>query len=181
MIHVKLLLISVSTVLFFNACDTKKTYPDEAVEKINPAAKENAQDSIEERNKQIALLCIKVWSNGNVDKIVKHLAPNTIEFGDESNPPVKGIDSTKQFMKMWNSSVSGYRSDNELAVSDLDYVFVYAGWSGTFKTDFMGMKTTGKSFKFKDVDIFRFDEKGQITEHRAVHFSTVLKQLATQP
>jgi predicted ester cyclase len=83
-------------------------------------------------------------------------------------------------MQLWNSSVKDYKSDNELAVSDGDYVFVYAGWSGTFKSDFMGMKTSGKSFKFKDVDIFKFNEESKITEHRAVHFSTVLMQLASQ-
>ncbi|GAA4385090.1 ester cyclase [Hymenobacter koreensis] len=176
----KLLLINVSILLFLIGCNTKKTYPDTNTDKTNLIAKEHAQDSIEGRNKQIALLCIKSWSEGNVDEIVKHLAPNTIEFGDESTPPVQGVDNAKQFMHLWNSSVKDYRSDNELAVAEGDYVFVYAGWSGTFKNDFMGMKTSGKSFKFKDVDIFKFNKNGQIIEHRAVHFSTVLKQLANQ-
>lgn len=177
----KSLLIGVSILLFASSCKNNKTAHDNTPNNANVGAKQNAQDKIEERNKKIALLCIKSWSNGNIDEIVKHLAPNTVEFGDESSPPVRGIDSAKQFMQLWNSSVKDYKSDNEIAVSDSDYVFVYAGWSGTFKNDFMGMKTTGKSFKFKDVDIFRFNDKGQITEHRAVHFSTVLKQVAFQP
>jgi len=59
-------------------------------------------------------------------------------------------------------------------------VFVYADWSGSFKGDFMGLKTPGKSFKFKDVDIFKFDDEGKITEHRAVLFSTFLKQIASE-
>ena len=141
---------------------------------------ENTEGSKEEQNKKIALLCIKSWSTGNIDEIVKHLAPNTADFGDESTPPARGIDSVKYFMQTWNSSVKDYKADHEVAVADDDYVFVYAGWSGTFKNDFMGMKTTGKSFKFKDVDIFKFNDESKITEHRAVHFSTVLKQLASQ-
>lgn len=176
----KKLLICATTILFLISCNDNKTASETMTDKGNSASKENTQEEKEEKNKQIALLCIKSWSNGNIDEIVKHLALNTVDLGDESTPPARGIDSVKFFMQMWNSSVKDYKSDNELAVSDNDYVFVYAGWSGTFKNDFMGMKTTGKSFKFKDVDIFKFNDEGKITEHRAVHFSTVLKQLATQ-
>ena len=141
---------------------------------------EHIKESKEEQNKKIALQCIKAWSAGNIDEIVSHLAPNTADLGDESTPPARGIDSVSYFMRTWNSSVNDYKADHEIAVADDDYVFVYAGWSGTFKNDFMGMKTTGKSFKFKDVDIFKFNDESKIIEHRAVHFSTVLKQLASR-
>jgi predicted ester cyclase len=167
-------IITATAILTLSACNNNnKPNNDNSTKKIT-------QESKEEKNKQVALRCIQAWSNGNIDEIVKHLAQNTADLGDESTPPARGIDSVKFFMQLWNSSVKDYRSDNELAIADSDYVFVYAGWSGTFKSDFMGMKTTGKSFKFKDVDIFKFDDEGKITEHRAVHFSTVLKQLATE-
>jgi predicted ester cyclase len=177
----KKVLICAATLLFLIGCNDSKTSSDTIADKNIPTPMESTQETKEEQNKQTALLCIRSWSNGNIDEIVKHLAPNTVDLGDESTPPARGIDSAKFFMQMWNSSVKDYKSDNELAVSDNDYVFVYAGWSGTFKNDFMGMKTAGKSFKFKDVDIFKFNDEGKITEHRAVHFSTVLKQLAAQP
>lgn len=176
----KMLLISATALLYLISCNDAKTSSDTLANKSKPAPTENTLETKEEQNKQTALLCIRAWSNGNIDEIVKHLAPNTVDLGDESTPPARGIDSVKLFMQLWNSSVKNYTSDNELAVSDGDHVFVYAGWSGTFKKDFMGMKTTGKSFKFRDVDIFTFNDEGKITEHRAVHFSTVLKQLATQ-
>ena len=176
----KMLLSSICIVLLIYGCNTKKDSAATKADKANFISKESTQEGKEERNKKIALLCIKSWSNGDVDEIVKHLSSNTVEFGDESSPPVSGIDSAKKFMQLWNSSVKDYKSNNELAVSEGDHVFVYAGWSGTFKNDFMGMKTSGKSFKFKDVDIFKFNDQGQIIEHRAVHFSTVLKQLALQ-
>jgi hypothetical protein len=32
----------------------------------------------------------------------------------------------------------------------------------------MGIKPTGKSFKYRDVDLFTFNDAGQITEHRSV-------------
>jgi len=176
----KKLFISAAALLLFVGCNNDKPASESMNKENNTTVKEGTQETKEEQNRQIALTCIKAWSNGNIDEIVKHLSKNTADLGDESTPPARGIDSVKYFMQLWNSSVNNYKSDNELAVADGDYVFVYAGWSGTFKADFMGMKTTGKSFKFKDVDIFKFDDESKITEHRAVHFSTVLKQLASQ-
>lgn len=45
---------------------------------------------------------------------------------------------------------------------------VYGTWSGTWKGDLMGMKATVKSFKVKDVDIFKFNDAGKVIEHRDV-------------
>lgn len=174
----KLLLMGAILLLSLAGCNENRTTTN--ANKTDLAATEDSKESKEKRNKQIALQCISAWSSGNIDEIVKHLDPNTADLGDESTPPARGIDSVKYFMQTWNSSVKDYKADHELAVADDDYVFVYAGWSGTFKNDFMGMKTSGKSFKFKDVDIFKFNDESKITEHRAVHFSTVLKQLASQ-
>lgn len=176
----KVLLSAMIMFFVLFGCDNTKVDSATSANDSNATKKENTQEAKEEQNKQVALECIQAWSNGNIDKIVSHLAENTADLGDESTPPARGIDSVKYFMQTWNSSVNNYKSNNELAVSDGDYVFVYAGWSGTFKSDFMGMKTTGKSFKFKDVDIFKFNDDSKIIEHRAVHFSTVLKQLASQ-
>ena len=135
-------------------------------------------ESKAQRNKRIALHCIKAWNENNMEEILKHLAVNTVDYGDGSTPPARGIDSARMFMELWRSSVNEYRSDNEIAVAEGDYVFIYADWSGSFKTDFMGMKTAGKSFKFTDVDIMKFDDQGKITEHRALVFSRMLKELA---
>jgi predicted ester cyclase len=173
----KMLLVIVIILLFTASCENTKA---PSIRTASEDSNSILRESKEEQNKEIALACIRAWSNGNIGEIVKHLAQNTADLGDGSTPPARGIDSVKYFMQLWNSSVKDYKSDNELAVSDGDYVFVYAGWSGTFKSDFMGMKTSGKSFKFKDVDIFKFNEESKITEHRAVHFSTVLMQLASQ-
>jgi predicted ester cyclase len=42
----------------------------------------------------------------------------------------------------------------------------------------MGMKATGKAFKIKDVDIFKFNDAGKIIEHRAVQSNeTMARQL----
>jgi predicted ester cyclase len=53
-------------------------------------------------------------------------------------------------------------------LADGDHVAVIADWSGTFKNDLMGMKATGKMFKFKDLDLFKLNEEGKIIEHRSI-------------
>ena len=37
----------------------------------------------------------------------------------------------------------------------------------------MGMKATGKSFKYWDGDLFTFNSDGKITEHRGIQSSMV--------
>ncbi|HRP57461.1 ester cyclase [Agriterribacter sp.] len=175
----KPLLLTGVLLTFFTGCGENNSTSHPATDR-NATASVRTEESKEERNKQTALLCIKSWGTGNMNEIVKHLAINTVDYGDGSTPPARGIDTVKSFMNLWRFSVEEYKSANELAVSDSDYVFIYADWSGRFKSDFMGMKTAGKSFRFKDVDIFRFDDEGKITEHRAVLFSTMLRDLATR-
>lgn len=160
------------------SCNTTTKQPE--ADQNTLSATTNLQEDIKQRNKQIALQCINAWSKGDIDKIVSNLAEGSVDYGDGSTLPARGIDSVRFFAQLWNSSVKDYKADNELAVADSNFVFVYAGWSGTFKSDFMGMKTTGKSFKFRDVDMFKFNDAGKITEHRAVNFSMMLKQLASE-
>ncbi len=81
-------------------------------------------------------------------------------------------------MKSWLDAFPDYKGENLMAIADGDKVAVYGDWSGTFKKDFMGMKATGKSFKAKDVDIFTFNDEGNITEHRAVQsMGSIFQQL----
>ena len=82
---------------------------------------------------------------------------------------------------MWRGAMSEYKGGNMWAIADGDQVAVFADWSGTFKTDFMGMPTTGKSFKMKDCDIFKFNSEGKIIEHRNVQSAgTMLSQMGIE-
>lgn len=71
-------------------------------------------------------------------------------------------------MVAWFAAIPDLKGDNIMAAADGDHVMVCGDWSGTWKNDFMGMKATGKSFKVKDVDIFKFNDAGKIIEHRSV-------------
>ena len=132
----------------------------------------------ERRNKETALAVLRAFGTGNIDFIMQNIARDGVDYGEGSFPPVRGKDSIRASLASWLSSLENYKPSNPLTVAEDDYVFVYADWAGTFKVDFMGLPTKGKSFKIKDVDIFRFDKKGKITEHRAVQsINTILSQV----
>ncbi|WP_153797703.1 ester cyclase [Foetidibacter luteolus] len=140
----------------------------------------------EKRNKAVALAVLHAFGSGDIDFIMKNIASDGVDYGEGSNPPVIGKDSIKASLTMWLSSLENYKATNARAIAEGDYVYVYADWSGTFKVDFLGLPTQGKSFAYKDVDIFKFNKKGKITEHRAIQsltgiFAQVLSQSAEAP
>ena len=132
----------------------------------------------EERNKNTALDALENGINKqNVDAVMKNMAPDGKEFGDGSHPPANN-DSSRYWLEAWLKAFPDVKGENLKAVADGDYVMVWGDWSGTWKGDFMGQKATGKSFKIKDVDIFRFNDEGKITEHHGVqHWSNSANQV----
>jgi predicted ester cyclase len=133
--------------------------------------KENATTTSEtkqERNKKTVLASMDAFAKRDVDGMLKDAAPVCTEYGDETMPPSTNTDSTKAFIKMLINSIENYTASNAQLIADGDYVFYYADWSGVFKNDLMGIKATGKPLKFKDCDIFKFNDDGKITEHHSI-------------
>lgn len=157
-------------------CDNDKK--DDAGEKDKMT---NTLESQEEKNKQTALASVNALVAGDVDATMKDVAADGTDYGDGSMPPVKGIDSIKINLRMWRDNMSDYKVDNLWALAEGDYVAVFGEWSSTFKSDMMGMKVAGKSVKIKDVDIFKFNSDGKITEHRNIQSSAeMMKQLGME-
>jgi predicted ester cyclase len=168
----KLFITFCSSLLLATACNTgtknETAGTDSAMGSMTSNAGESKEESKEERNKQVAMESIKAVMNSNADEALKNATPNSIDYYDGSGPPMKGLDSIKAGMKSWLNNMQDYKGENLEAVADGNKVMVYGDWSGTFKGDFMGMKSAGKKFKVKDVDIFAFNDDGKITEHRSV-------------
>jgi predicted ester cyclase len=140
-----------------------------------------SQEDKEERNKKIALSSIDGISSGKADVVLKDVTSDAVDYGEGSMPAVKGIDSIKAGLQGFLNAFPDYKGQNIQAVADGDYVYVSGDWSGTFKNDMMGIKATGKSFKVKDVDIFKFNDEGKMTEHRAiVPFSVIMQQVGAK-
>jgi ketosteroid isomerase-like protein len=128
----------------------------------------NARESKEDRNKKIIETSMETFNKGDLDGVFKEVAPNYTDYGDGSSPPTTNLDSTKQLFRAFMNSVEGYKGQNLKYYADGDYVLVQADWVGTFKRDFMGIKATGKPLKFRDIDIFKLNEDGKITEHSSI-------------
>lgn len=127
-----------------------------------------AAESKQERNKKIVMSSVESFIKGDVDGVLKDAAPGFVDYSDGTIPPISNIDSLKNFMKMLQTSIEGYKGENLRYFADGDYVIVHGDWGGVFKKDLMGIKATGKPVKFKDVDLFKLNDEGKIVEHYAV-------------
>jgi predicted ester cyclase len=135
----------------------------------------------QERNKQIALASVRGFDQESIDSILKNADSNTVEYGDGSMAPVRGVDSVRKMMSMWLNAFPDYKGNNFIVASDSNHVMVYGEWAGTWKNDLMGMKATGKPFKVNDVDIFTFNDNGKITEHRSVQSMNTIAMQTGMP
>lgn len=161
--------------LLITACNDE----DSAVAGVNDKdTTEMNAEAKEERNKRLAMDAIENGINKhNADAVLKDLAPDGMDYGDGSYPPAKA-DSARYYLDAWLKAFPDVKGENLKAVADGDYVMVWGDWSGTWKGDFMGQKATGKSYKIKDVDIFRFNDEGKITEHHYVqNWATAANQI----
>ena len=176
----KQILIAAFTALSFTACNDTATTTNNASDtdstKMSTTTATDSKEAKEERNKQIVEASLKGVDDGDVDVVFKDAAPDMVDYGDGSMKPMK-VDSVKGFLKMWMAAIPDYKGSDFTTVADGDNVMVYGTWSGTWKNDMMGAKATGKSFKIKDVDFFKLNDDGKITEHRSV---TPMSEIARQ-
>ncbi len=166
----KTLVLLCAPVLLMVACNTSSKNEVTGSDSTAPVSSttSNSTESKEERNKQVIMESMHALLKGDADKTLKNATPDFVDYGDGSMPALKGIDTLKAGLKAWLSNLKDYKAENLEAVADGNRVMVYGDWSGTFKGDFMAMKTAGKSFKIRDVDIFTFNDSGKITDHKSV-------------
>lgn len=160
----KIFVIMAASFFVLSACNNEK-------KEGNGDKKESATttaESKQERNKKVVMASMEAFNNNDMNACFKDVAPGFMDYGDGSGPAMSNLDSIKMFFGMMKESIPDYKGENQMYMADGDHVAVIADWSGTFQKDLMGMKATGKPFKFKDVDIFKLNDDGKITEHRAV-------------
>jgi predicted ester cyclase len=163
----KLLVLAVAASFLLSCNDksgsaTATTTADDSTKVDSPEAKE-------ERNKQTALSSVKAFDGEtSADEVLKDADKDVIDYGSGEMEPMKGVDTSKTMLQSWLNAIPDYKGSDFNAVADGDYVFVYGTWTGTWKNNFMGQDATRKSFKVKDVDIFKFNDAGKIVEHRGI-------------
>lgn len=129
----------------------------------------NSMESKAEKNKQTALAGIMAVNSHDAAAVLKDMAADVTDYGDGSMASVKNADSIKAFVSAWLNAFPDIRGENFMALTDDGTnVAVVADCTGTFKNDLMGIKATGKSYHFRDVDILTFNEEGKVIAHRAI-------------
>ncbi len=136
-----------------------------------------------ERNMHTALEAVQAVNAHDVDAMLKNVTPDATDYGDGTGPVVKGSDSVRYYIKSWLNAFPDVKGENLEAFgnSDGSKVIVVGEWTGTFKNDLMGMKATGKSFKYWDGDLFTFNNDGKMTSHRAIQtWMTTMAQVGAK-
>lgn len=163
----KMILMLAAATLTLAACNNDKTTDTD--DKMDDKDKLGmSQEDKEERNKKTALASVEGVNAHDLNIVFKDVAPDAVDYFDGSMPPQKNLDSIKAGFSNFLSAYPDVKGENLKAVADGEWVMVWGEWSGTWKGDFMGQKATGKPYKIKDVDIFRFNDEGKITEHHSV-------------
>jgi len=167
----KIFVIMAASFFVLSACNNDKKDDKGDKKESSMASGENKQ----ERNKKVIMASMEAFNNNDMDNVFKDVAAGYIDYADGSMPP-QTVDSIKIFLKMLKESIPDYKGENHMYLADGDNVAVVADWSGTFKNDLMGIKATGKMFTYKDVDLFKMNDEGKITEHRSIaNFGMVLQ------
>jgi predicted ester cyclase len=156
------------------ACNDSTSSSAAATTDTSSAMMSSSKTDMTQKNKQTAIAADQAVNNHDSDGLFKDATPDFIDYGDGSMPPVKGLDSNKMYFKMFLAAFPDIKGENLMTVAEGNQVIIYGDWSGTFKGPLMGIKPTGKSFKFKDVDFFTFNDEGKITEHRSAQSMAAL-------
>lgn len=123
----------------------------------------------------------EVFNKGNVDMVDELVAPDFVE--NEELPPgfPPGREGVKQLTRMMRSAFPDYKATIEDMVAEGDKVTVRMTWSGTHKSEFMGIPATGKRVTFGVFDIVRFSND-KFAEHWGLMDDTsLMRQLGAVP
>ena len=176
-----IVLLAVATALL-TACETSTNKTEGTDTKMSDSTSAESGESKTERNKKIIMASFDAMASHNVNDMLKDCAADCVDYGDGSMPPVKGKDSIMKMINSWMNAFPDNKGKDLKYVADGDWVMVWGEWSGTFKNDFMGMKATNKSYKMKDVDIFKLNDAGQVVEHHNVQSpNTMMMQVGAMP
>jgi predicted SnoaL-like aldol condensation-catalyzing enzyme len=176
-----IVLLAVATALL-TACETSNNKAEGTDTKMADSTNVESAESKTERNKKVVRASMEAMMSKNVDEAFKDVAPDVVDYNDGSMPAMKGKDSIMNMIKSWMNAFPDNKGNDLKYVAEGDWVMVWGEWSGTFKNDFMGTKATNKSYKMKDVDIFKLNDAGQIIEHHNVQSpNTMMRQVGMAP
>jgi len=112
-----------------------------------------------EKNKTIVRGFIEAYNERKLDLVDDFVSPDYI---DHSNNV--GREGLKQLIAMGLNSFPDWHETIEDIIAEGDKVWVRLTYTGTHKSEFMGLTPTGKKIKSKAVDIYRIAD-GKLAEY----------------
>ncbi|MFF5448570.1 ester cyclase [Streptomyces sp. NPDC012888] len=138
-----------------------------------------AHDSIQARNKWIALDCAAAWNRWELDGILKYWHPEIKHFSEDR--PV----DTQQMIGAMKGGLAAFPDlhlDVKSAVAEDDRVILRITVTATHLGEFFGKAPTGRKVSWYMLEELRFNEEGQIIEHYDVfNYIPMLKELEFIP
>jgi len=165
-------LLAAACFLLLTACNNSTTTPN-APATSAPAA---MATDMAAQNKKTVMAGMEALNAHDVDKVTAAAAPDFVDYGEGSTPPMK-LDSTKKMIAEFLHSFPDVKGENQVYTAEGDRVIVTSDWTLTFKNDMGPVKATNKSFKYTDVDIFTFNASGKITSHRSIYPNAALMMM----
>ena len=161
------LIIAGTFALFsFASCNNANTESSTTTKTDSTATK---TESKTERNINSIKASMDGINSHDINKVFKDTGNHDfVEYGDGSMPPLKN-DSAKKSLADFMNAFPDMKIESAQYFADGNTVVVVDDWNMTFKNDLGPIKATGKSIKYKDVDIFTFDDNGKLLSHRNIY------------
>lgn len=120
-----------------------------------------AQDATQQNKQLLADFGAEVFGKKDLSNLHRFIREDYIQH----NPLVQqGSAGFKQFFADWFSAVPDWNYNLAKIVAEGDTVWVYGTYSGTQKSDWLGIPASNKSYSITAVDIFRIQD-GKLAEH----------------
>lgn len=174
----KIFLFFAMITVAFTACKDKNVQVKGMTSDEPATTTEKAVAAKLERNRKAAIASNEGYNQHDSYFIFKYAAKGMVDYGDGSQPPTT---DTAKMHKQTNELLSTFpdiKVEKMNALSYGDWVAVWGQWSGTWTGEYKGQKPNGKKFIAQDVDIYKFNDAGLITEHHNIQsFDNLARQV----
>jgi ketosteroid isomerase-like protein len=171
---IKSLLMISALVVLCTACSNK---PNATISNDKEQGKDSAalaHIAKEERNKKVIQESLEAFNAQDLDGFLRSATNDMIDYFDGTGMPVKGKDSIKKAYQVGFGMFGDVKGEDLKYSAEGDWVMVWGKWSGRWIKDLNGQKATGKPYLINDVDVFKLNEQGKITEHRGTQMGITI-------
>ncbi|MFE7843406.1 ester cyclase [Streptomyces sp. NPDC057474] len=140
-----------------------------------PLIEKPAAQSVQERNKELALSMVAAWNRWELDGIIKHWAPDIQHFSED-----RLVDSQAMVgaMRGGLAAFPDLHLDARSVVAEGDRVILRITVTATHLGDFLGTPPSGTKVTWYMLEELRFNDAGQVIEHYDVfNYLPMLKEL----